>query len=138
VQDRERGWETRVGELELQIPKLRSGPAYFPSFLEPRRRAEQAPVSVVQEASVNGVSTRKVDRVVEQLGVRMSKDHVSRLCRRLDEQVAAFRERPLEGARRSRDEEGRRAQASRQRPANRGVRSIRGRQQVDLPQHRSL
>jgi len=95
---RERAWDTRVGELELQIPKLRSGPAYFPSFLEPRRRAEQALVCVVQEAYVNGVSTRKVDRVVEQLGVRMSKDQVSRLCRRLDEQVSAFRERPLEGA----------------------------------------
>jgi putative transposase len=95
---RERAWDTRVGELELQIPKLRSGPAYFPGFLEPRRRAEQALVCVVQEAYVNGVSTRKVDRVVEQLGVRMSKDQVSRLCRRLDEQVAAFRERPLEGA----------------------------------------
>jgi putative transposase len=95
---RERAWETRVGELELQIPKLRSGPAYFPSFLEPRRRAEQALVAVVQEAYVNGVSTRKVDRVVEQLGVRMTKDQVSRLCRALDEQVTAFRERPLEGA----------------------------------------
>jgi len=66
--------------------------------LEPRRRAEQALVAVVQEAYVNGVSTRKVDRVVEQLGVRMSKDQVSRLCARLDEQVSAFRERPLEGA----------------------------------------
>jgi putative transposase len=95
---RERSWETRVGELELAIPRLRSGPAYFPSFLEPRRRAEQALVAVVQEAYVNGVSTRKVDRVVEQLGVRMTKDQVSRLCRRLDEQVVAFRERPLEGA----------------------------------------
>ena len=95
---RERSWDTRVGELELAIPRLRSGPAYFPSFLEPRRRAEQALVAVVQEAYVNGVSTRKVDRVVEQLGVRMTKDQVSRLCRRLDEQVAAFRERPLEGA----------------------------------------
>ena len=95
---RERVWDTRVGELELQIPKLRSGPAYFPSFLEPRRRAEQALVAVVQEAYVNGVSTRKVDRVVEQLGVRMSKDQVSRLCARLDEHVTAFRERPLDGA----------------------------------------
>jgi putative transposase len=95
---RERAWDTRVGEFELQIPRLRSGPAYFPSFLEPRRRAEQALVAVVQEAYVNGVSTRKVDRVVEQLGVRMTKDQVSRLCRRLDEQVQAFRERPLEGA----------------------------------------
>ena len=95
---RERAWDTRVGELELAIPRLRSGPAYFPSFLEPRRRAEQALVAVVQEAYVNGVSTRKVDRVVEQLGVRMTKDQVSRLCARLDEQVAVFRERPLEGA----------------------------------------
>ena len=77
---RERAWDTRVGELELAIPRLRSGPAYFPSFLEPRRRAEQALVAVVQEAYVNGVSTRKVDRVVEQLGVRMTKDQVSRLC----------------------------------------------------------
>jgi putative transposase len=87
-----------VGEIELAIPRLRSGPGYFPGFLEPRRRAEQALVAVVQEAYVNGVSTRKVDRVVEQLGVRMSKDQVSRLCARLDEQVQAFRERPLEGA----------------------------------------
>jgi putative transposase len=94
---RERGWDTRVGEIELAIPRLRSGPGYFPGFLEPRRRAEQALVAVVQEAYVNGVSTRKVDRVVEQLGVRMTKDQVSRLCQRLDEQVAAFRERPLEG-----------------------------------------
>ena len=95
---RERVWDTRVGAIELAIPKLRSGPGYLPSFLEPRRRAEQALVAVVQEAYVNGVSTRKVDRVVEQLGVRMSKDQVSALCRRLDEQVTAFRERPLEGA----------------------------------------
>jgi putative transposase len=73
---RERGWDTRVGELELAIPRLRSGPGYFPGFLEPRRRAEQALVAVVQEAYVNGVSTRKVDRVVEQLGVRMTKDQV--------------------------------------------------------------
>jgi putative transposase len=95
---RERMWDTRVGAIELAIPRLRSGPGYFPGFLEPRRRAEQALVAVVQEAYVNGVSTRKVDRVVEQLGVRMSKDQVSDLCRRLDEHVAAFRERPLEGA----------------------------------------
>src|SRR5205809_7802594 len=94
---RPRGWNTRVGTIELAIPKLRQG-SFMPSFLEPRRRAEQALVAVVQEAYVNGVSTRKVDRVVERLGVRMTKDQVSRLCRRLDEQVAAFRERPLEGA----------------------------------------
>jgi putative transposase len=93
---RERSWATRAGELELRIPKLRQG-SYFPSFLEPRRRAEQALVAVVQEAYVNGVSTRKVDRLVEQMGVHMSKDQVSRLCRGLDEQVQAFRERPLEG-----------------------------------------
>ena len=88
--------DTRVGEIELAIPKLRPG-SYFPSFLEPRRRSEQALVAVVQEAYVNGVSTRKVERLVEQLGVHMSKDQVSRLCRGLDEQVQAFRERPLEG-----------------------------------------
>jgi len=96
---RPRGWETRVGELELAIPRARSGPAYFPSFLEPRRRAEQAIVAVVLEAYVNGVSTRKVDRLVEQLGIQgMTKDRVSALCRGLDEQVEVFRSRPLEGA----------------------------------------
>ncbi|MFN2616527.1 MAG: IS256 family transposase, partial [Thermoleophilaceae bacterium] len=94
---RPRGFDTRVGSIELQIPRLRSG-SYFPSFLEPRRRSEQALVSVVQEAYINGVSTRKVERLVEQLGVAgMNKDQVSRLCRRLDEQVRIFRERPLEG-----------------------------------------
>jgi putative transposase len=94
---RPRGWDTRAGAVELAIPKLRQG-SYFPSFLEPRRRAEQALVAVVQEAYVNGVSTRKVDRLVEQLGISgMSKDQVSRLCRGLDEQVRIFRERPLEG-----------------------------------------
>jgi transposase-like protein len=86
-----------VGELELRIPRLRTG-SYFPSFLEPRRRAEQALVAVVQEAYVNGISTRRVDRLVEQLGIAgMSKDQVSRLCRGLDEQVRVFCERPLEG-----------------------------------------
>jgi len=95
---RPRRWDTRVGEIELAVPKLRQG-SYFPSVLEPRKRSEQALVAVVQEAYVNGVSTRKVDRLVEQLGLRgMSKDQVSRLCRGLDEQVQAFRERPLEGA----------------------------------------
>jgi len=94
---RPRAWDTRAGEIELRIPKLRSG-SYFPSFLEPRRRAEQALVAVVQEAYINGVSTRKVDRLVEQMGLHLSKDQVSRLCRGLDEQVQIFRERPLEGA----------------------------------------
>jgi putative transposase len=96
---RPRSWETRAGEIELLIPKKRTGQAYFPSFLEPRRRSEQAIVAVVLEAYVNGVSTRKVDRLVEQLGIAgMTKDRVSALCKALDEQVAAFRERPLEGA----------------------------------------
>jgi len=94
---RPRAWDTRAGEIELRIAKLRSG-SYFPSFLEPRRRAEQALVAVVQEAYINGVSTRKVDRLVEQMGLHLSKDQVSRLCRGLDEQVQIFRERPLEGA----------------------------------------
>src|SRR4051794_4228133 len=62
-------WDTRVGEIELAIPRLRSG-SYFPSFLEPRKRSERALVAVVQEAYVNGVSTRKVDRLVEQMGLR--------------------------------------------------------------------
>ena len=83
---RDRMWETRVGEIELAIPKKRSGGSFFPSFLEPRKRAEQAILAVVMEAYVNGVSTRKVDRLVEQLGVHgMSKDRVSAICRALDE-----------------------------------------------------
>src|SRR5487761_1153540 len=91
---RPRAWETRAGEIELLVPKKRQGPAYFPSFLEPRRRSEQAIVAVVMEAYVNGVSTRKVDRLVEQLGISgMSKDRVSAICRGLDERVGAFRER---------------------------------------------
>lgn len=94
---RERRFDTRVGSLELAIPRLRSG-SYFPSFLEPRRRSEQALVAVVAEAYVNGVSTRKVERLVAQLGIEsMSRSTVSRLCRTLDEQVQIFRERPLEG-----------------------------------------
>jgi transposase-like protein len=95
---RERRWQTRAGEIELAIPRLRTG-SYFPSFLEPRSRSEQALVAVVQEAYVNGVSTRKVERLVTQLGLAgMSKSAVSRLCAGLDEQVRLFRERPLEGA----------------------------------------
>jgi putative transposase len=94
---RERGWNTRVGEIELAIPRLRAG-SYFPSFLEPRSRSEQALVAVIQEAYVNGVSTRKVDRLVSQLGLTgISRSTVSRLCSGLDEQVRLFRERPLEG-----------------------------------------
>jgi transposase-like protein len=93
---RPRRWDTRAGELELAIPKLRRG-SYFPSFLQPRRRSEQALVSVVQQAYVCGVSTRRVDQLVESLGLRISRSEVSRVCAGLDEQVEAFRSRPLEG-----------------------------------------
>jgi len=94
---RTRQWETRVGPVSLRIPKLREG-TYFPSLLEPRRRAERALVAVVQEAYVHGVSTRKVDELVQALGLGgISKSEVSRLCAELDEQVEAFRNRPLEG-----------------------------------------
>src|SRR5688500_8723695 len=94
---RRRRWDTRAGEVELQIPKLRRG-SYFPSFLEPRRRSEQALLAVVQQAYVCGVSTRRVDQLVESLGLRVSKSEVSRICGALDEHVDAFRTRPLEGA----------------------------------------
>jgi putative transposase len=93
---RPRRWDTRAGEIELQIPRLRQG-SYFPSFLTPRKRSEQALVSVVQQAYVCGVSTRRVDQLVESLGLRVSRSEVSRICAGLDEQVAAFRTRPLEG-----------------------------------------
>src|SRR3954468_24184782 len=93
---RPRRWDTRAGEIELQIPKIRQG-SYFPSFLQPRKRSEQALVSVVQQAYVCGVSTRRVDQLVETLGLRVSKSEVSRICELLDEQVEAFRGRPLEG-----------------------------------------
>ncbi len=93
---RPRRWDTRAGEIELQIPKLRQG-SYFPSFLQPRKRSEQALVSVVQQAYVCGVSTRRVDQLVESLGLRISKSEVSRIAGLLDEQVQAFRVRPLEG-----------------------------------------
>jgi putative transposase len=93
---RPRRWDTRAGELELAIPKLRRG-SYFPGFLQPRRRSEQALVSVVQQAYVCGVSTRRVDQLVESLGLRISRSEVSRICAGLDEQVEAFRSRPLEG-----------------------------------------
>ncbi|MGH7777366.1 MAG: IS256 family transposase [Candidatus Dormibacterales bacterium] len=94
---REREWDTRVGTIDLEIPKLRQG-SYFPSLLEPRRRHEKALLSVVQEAYVHGVSTRSVDQLAEALGLKgISKDQVSRICRELDGQVEAFRTRPLEG-----------------------------------------
>jgi transposase-like protein len=93
---RPRRWDTRAGEVELQIPKIRQG-SYFPSFLEPRKRSEQALLAVVQQAYVCGVSTRRVDQLVESLGLRISKSEVSRICQALDEHVDAFRTRPLEG-----------------------------------------
>ena len=93
---RPRPWATRVGEIELAVPRKRSGESYFPSFLEPRKRSEKALLGVVMEAYVNGVSTRKVDHLVSELGIHMSKDQVSRICRELDDQVEAFRTRPLE------------------------------------------
>lgn len=94
---RERVWATRVGEIRLRIPKLRTG-SYFPSLLEPRRRAEKALLAVVQEAYVEGVSTRKVDDLLQALGLSgIDKSQVSRICKGLDDLVAEFRQRPIEG-----------------------------------------
>src|SRR3954462_14101897 len=93
---RPRRWDTRAGEIELQIPKIRQG-SYFPSILEPRKRSEQALLGVIQQAYVCGVSTRRVDQLVESLGLRISRTEVSRVCEKLDEHVEAFRWRPLEG-----------------------------------------
>jgi putative transposase len=93
---RHRAWNTRVGTVELAIPKLRTG-SYFPSWLEPRRRSEQALVAVVAEAYLRGVSTRKVEALVQSLGITgLSKSEVSRLCASLDGQVQAFRSRRLD------------------------------------------
>src|SRR3954453_10655663 len=93
---RSRRWDTRAGEINLEIPKLRQG-SYFPSILEPRKRSEQALLGVIQQAYVCGVSTRRVDQLVERLGLRIRKTEVSRVCEKLDEHVEAFRTRPLEG-----------------------------------------
>ena len=94
---RERTWDTRVGTLELQVPRVRDG-SFFPSLLEPRRRAERALVGVVQEAYVQGVSTRRVDDLVQALGMQgISKSQVSRLCAELDNEVERFRTRQLVG-----------------------------------------
>jgi putative transposase len=94
---RERDWDTRVGSIELALPKLREG-SYFPDWLlQPRRRAEQAFVSVIADAYLAGVSTRRVEKLVQQLGVeRMSKSQVSRLAKSLDGIVEDFRTRPLD------------------------------------------
>ena len=94
---RERDWETRAGTVELRIPKLRKG-SYFPSFLEPRRMAEKALTAVIQEAYIQGVSTRSVDDLVRAMGATgVSKSQVSRLCEEIDARVKAFLARPLEG-----------------------------------------
>ncbi|HEY9869701.1 MAG TPA: IS256 family transposase, partial [Candidatus Obscuribacterales bacterium] len=95
---RQRMWETRVGTVPVAIPKLRKG-SYFPAFLEPRRAAEKALIAVIQEAYVQGVSTRSVDDLVKAMGMTgISKSQVSRLCADIDERVKAFLERPIEGS----------------------------------------
>jgi len=94
---REREWQTRVGEIRLEIPRVRQG-SYLPGLLEPRKRAEQALLAVVQSAYVEGVSTRKVDDLLQSLGLTgIDKSRVSRICKGLDEVVERFKSRPLEG-----------------------------------------
>ena len=94
---RERDWQTRAGNVDLRIPKLRRG-AYFPTFLEPRRTAEKALTAVIQEAYIQGISTRSVDNLVRSLGMEgVSKSQVSRLCGEIDERVRDFLARPIEG-----------------------------------------
>jgi putative transposase len=94
---RDRDWETRAGTVELRIPRLRKG-SYFPGFLEPRRIAEKALTAVIQEAYIQGVSTRSVDELVKAMGMSgISKSQVSRLCEEIDVRVKAFLDRPIEG-----------------------------------------
>jgi transposase-like protein len=94
---RDRSLDTRLGKLQLRIPKLRQG-AYFPPFLEPRKMSEKALVAVIQEAWIGGVSTRRVDDLVQAMGLAgISKSQVSKLCKEIDERVRAFLERPLAG-----------------------------------------
>src|SRR5215467_1271712 len=93
---RDRDWQTRAGTVELRIPKLRKG-SYFPGFLEPRRTAEKALTAVIQEAYVQGVSTRSVDDLVKAMGMSgISKSQVSRLCGEIDDKIQTFLNRPLE------------------------------------------
>ena len=94
---RDRDWQTRAGSVELRIPKLRKG-SYFPFFLEPRRLAEKALTAVIQEAYIQGISTRSVDDLVKAMGISgISKSQVSRLCEEIDGRVKAFLDRPIEG-----------------------------------------
>jgi len=93
----DRDWQRRAGTVELRIPKLRKG-SYFPGFLEPRRLAEKALTAVIQEAYIQGISTRSVDDLVQAMGgTGVSKSQVSRLCQEIDERVGAFLDRPIEG-----------------------------------------
>jgi transposase-like protein len=95
---RDRALETRLGTLQLRIPKLRAGSSYFPAFLEPRKTSERALVAVIQEAWIGGVSTRKVDDLVQAMGLTgIGKSTVSKLCKDIDERVNAFLDRPLQG-----------------------------------------
>ena len=94
---RDSAWQTRAGTVELRIPKLRKG-SYFPGFLEPRRMAEKALTAVIQEAYIQGISTRSVDDLVKAMGMTgISKSQVSRLCEEIDGKVKAFLDRPIEG-----------------------------------------
>src|SRR6516164_1343458 len=94
---RERSLDTRLGSLQLRIPKLRQG-SYFPPFLEPRKTAEKALVTVIQEAWIGGVSTRRVDELVQAMGLAgISKSQVSKLCKDIDDRVNAFLDRPIDG-----------------------------------------
>jgi transposase-like protein len=94
---RERDWQTRVGTVELRIPKLRRG-SYVPAFLEPRRTAEKALTAVIQEAYVQGISTRSVDDLVRAMGMEgISRSQVSRRCAEIDARVRDFLARPIEG-----------------------------------------
>src|SRR5689334_7726404 len=95
---RDRALDTRLGTLQLRVPKLRSGPAYFPPFLEARKTSERALVAVIQEAWIGGVSTRRVDDLVQAMGLTgIGKSTVSKLCKDIDERVNAFLDRPLSG-----------------------------------------
>src|ERR1700720_2526745 len=94
---RDRDGEPRAGTVELRIPKLRKG-SYFPGFLEPRRTAEKALTAVIQEAYIQGISTRSVDELVKAMGMEgISKSQVSRLCAEIDDRVQTFLRRPIEG-----------------------------------------
>ncbi len=95
---RDRTLDTRLGTLQLRIPKLRTGPSYFPPFLEPRKTSEKALVAVIQEAWIAGVSTRRVDELAQAMGLSgINKSQVSKLCKDIDERVNAFLDRPLSG-----------------------------------------